>query len=145
MRKEILQQLIDSLKRIKIENGYNTDIKDVTLKVLHPNDIDFSNMPIIELFSLDTTVKYTGDAREYTWNLGMIVWFKVATDNYMISEYEITNAVEDFIEDFDRFIDSSDFNVDNIIGFEIKLIAPYVDNNSSIANIFYTLQINYLN
>lgn len=145
MRKQILEALKYDFQKINKVNGFNNDIKLVTTKALSLGDINYSNNPAVEIFTLGTNITNYENIREYEWELGILVY--IIVDAVHSETNFIEERVENMIEDIEKLIYDTDLSIYNIEGVQkayISDILPYASDEDAKAVIFLKLTIVYI-
>lgn len=96
-RLKAIYALIETLKTIKIENGYTADIQDASIDVKGWQDKSAQQCPCI--FVVDdivSIIRHAGKSREYTWNIKL---FGVTKEMSFQQFEEFIADVEEVIED----------------------------------------------
>lgn len=145
MRKAIIDALIEDLYKIKVVNGYNTDIREVTTKIVYPEKFNYDRSPLIELFDISSKFTKYEDVHKIEINLGLIVHVKTA------KSIGTQNLIEDSIElilgdIMKRFIDKGyELNcfLPGVESVEIIEILPYINDEENYGMLFVKLKIDY--
>lgn len=145
MRKAIIDALIEDLYKIKIINGYNTDIKEVTTKIIYPEKFNYDRSPLIEIFDISSKFTKLEDVHKVELNLGLVIHIKTpkSLGNQSLIEENIELIINDIMK---RFIDKGyELNcfLPGVETVEIIEILPYINDEENYGMLFVKLKIDY--
>jgi len=150
IRRQILDNLVDSLSNISQANGFNTDVVEVSKKFIDPESVQSPN--IFVSLGKESRQQVKDEQFNYDCQLDAELLISIGIRTDIEDQGTLSDAAEDIIEDIDDYLEHnkvSDYcctlnQIEGMQSFGISEIEPYLDDTSNRTYIIVTISITYL-